>query len=57
MRSINLSITHILRGHLESDFDVGQPGHAAPHDHVAGRRVAGSVQVATESRKLGQARL
>lgn len=38
-----LSITHIFRGHQESDFDIGEPRHPSPDDSVARRRVAGAI--------------
>lgn len=45
-----LSITHISR----SDLDGGQAGQPAPDDDVAGRRIAGSGQIAAKLRELGQ---
>lgn len=48
VRLINLSITHIFR-QAEAEVNIGQPCHAASQDHVAGRRVSGSVQIAAES--------
>ena len=45
-----LSITHILRGCCEgrAERDVGQPREAAPHDHVARRRISGAREIAPE---------
>lgn len=47
-RPVNLSITHIS-GQAEAEMNVGQPGHAAPEDHVAGWSVSRSVQIAAET--------
>jgi hypothetical protein len=53
-RPAKLSITHILRAQLEAEFDVGQSHHAELHDHVAGRIVARTREVATRFGELGQ---
>jgi hypothetical protein len=48
----NLSITHMSSAHQETDFDISETRHAAPDDGVAGRRVAGAIQVSAETREL-----
>ena len=47
-----LSITHISRSYFDADLDIGQAGQPAPDDDVAGRRIAGSGEIAAESRKV-----
>jgi hypothetical protein len=47
-----LSITHILRGELETEGDNRKARHAALDDGVTGRRISGSVEIATDACKL-----
>jgi hypothetical protein len=42
--------TRIFRGHQEPQFDVGKLGHSSPHDDIAGRTIAGAVQIDAEAR-------
>ena len=51
-RYVNLSITHKLSPYFEPDLDVSQPGHSAPPDGVAGRRILGAGEIAEESSDL-----
>ena len=45
--SLELSIPHIS-GQAEAKMNIGQPGHAAPQDHITGWQVASPIQIATE---------
>ena len=54
-RAVCLSITHIFRTEQVTDFDVRKPGESSPHDGVASRRVACTVQVAAQTSELRQA--
>jgi hypothetical protein len=47
VRCVNHSITHIFSQGV-AEMDVGQPGHAPPQHHVAGRRVSGSVEISSK---------
>ena len=47
-RPARLSITHKFGG-VETEFDIGEPGDAAPHDSVAGGRITAPGEVAAKS--------
>lgn len=51
-RPVLISITHKLGPQDESEFDIGQPGYAAPHYSVSGRGAFGTRQVAAQSSDL-----
>lgn len=52
-----LSITHKwLGGELDAKSDVHEPSPTSPHDHVARWRVVSSIEIAAQSRDLGQVR-
>lgn len=50
-----LSITHKLLGRVfPPELDVHQAGPAAPHDHVAGRRIMASREISAEPRDFAE---
>lgn len=55
-RPVLLSITHKLSPQDESEFDIGQTGHATPHYSASGRGVFGTRQVAAQPSDLRQIR-
>ena len=53
-RPVGLSITHKFSAKGEAQLDVGQAGQASPYDRVSGGCVAGTREIAPESRDLDQ---
>ncbi len=51
---MDLSITHEFGSDGCAELDVREARKAAPHDGVARRRVAGTREIATQSRDLDQ---
>jgi hypothetical protein len=50
---VSLSITHKFVGEGYAQSDVSETGHSAPHNDVAGWRIVGSGQVASEFGEFG----
>lgn len=52
-RPRRLSITHKwFAGELDPKLDVHESGPTSPHDHVAGRRIVSSTEIAAQARDL-----
>jgi hypothetical protein len=51
---ISLSITHKPHAEGGAQSDIGEAREAAPHDHVAGRRILGAGEITAEPGDLGQ---
>jgi hypothetical protein len=49
-----LSITHKPHAEGGAQSDIGEAREAAPHDHVAGRRILGAGEITAEPGDLGQ---
>jgi hypothetical protein len=43
-----LSFTHKSSTDCRAECDIGEPREAAPHDHVAGRRISGPREIAAK---------
>ncbi|MDB5742032.1 MAG: hypothetical protein JWR68_347, partial [Polaromonas sp.] len=50
----SLLLPTISRRERKAQFNVSQPGHAAPDDGIAWRWIRGTSQVASESSELDQ---
>jgi hypothetical protein len=53
-RPVRLSITHKSGTDCRAECNVGEPREAAPHDHVAGRRISGPHEIAAQPGDPGE---